>query len=175
MTGGATARIMEVDEERLTRSGMVEMSEAGSRVLVGLDGEPSDRSPIDWHDHVHVDPQIRAGTPVVKGTRVGVEFLLRLFAGGWSEAEALENYPHLTPDDLRAVFALAADLVGQEWWSALPSRGRCPPISPTRTSPWLRSGASGTKDSMSHRCGRRLRASTIRRFWRVRSAADASC
>jgi len=49
------------------------------------------------------------GKPVVRSTRMTVEFILDRFADGWTEREVLENYPHLTPDDLRAVFAYAAE------------------------------------------------------------------
>lgn len=97
------------------------MSDTARQAIANADAV---RRPIDWHDHIDVDPHTLAGKPVVKGTRVGVEFLLRLFAGGWSEQEVLENYPRLTRDDLRAIFALAADTVGEEWWSVLPSRER---------------------------------------------------
>lgn len=95
------------------------MSQAVQPKPVDQDTEPAI---IDWHDHIHVDPAILAGKPVVKGTRMGVEFLLRLFAVGWTEEAVLESYPHLTRENLRAVFALAAEIVGEEWWSVLPAR-----------------------------------------------------
>lgn len=54
------------------------------------------------------------GKPVVKGTRLSVEFILGLFAAGWTHAELLENYPQLTPEALRAVFAFAAEVTRDE-------------------------------------------------------------
>lgn len=51
------------------------------------------------------------GKPVVRDTRLAVEFLLGLFAAGWTEAMVLENYPALTTDSLRAVFGYAAERV----------------------------------------------------------------
>lgn len=48
------------------------------------------------------------------GTRLTVEFLLGLKAAGWSEARILENYPHITDDDLGAVFAFAQGLMEEE-------------------------------------------------------------
>lgn len=48
------------------------------------------------------------------GTRLAVDFLLGLFAAGWTEAQVLENYPHLTSESLRAVFAFAAETLGEE-------------------------------------------------------------
>jgi uncharacterized protein (DUF433 family) len=49
------------------------------------------------------------GKPVVIGTRLSVEFLLGLFAAGWSEQQVLDNYPTLSFEALRAVFAYAAE------------------------------------------------------------------
>jgi uncharacterized protein (DUF433 family) len=57
---------------------------------------------------------------VVKGTRLSVEFILDLFAAGWSEQQVLENYPTLTPEDLRAVFAFAAECMREEALYAFP-------------------------------------------------------
>jgi uncharacterized protein (DUF433 family) len=39
----------------------------------------------DWHAYIHCDPQILMGKPVVRGTRLSVEFLIGLFAAGWTE------------------------------------------------------------------------------------------
>ena len=64
---------------------------------------------MNWEDRITSNPKIMVGKPVVKGTRMTVEFILDRFADGWTEREILENYPHLTPEDLRAVFAYAAD------------------------------------------------------------------
>jgi len=54
------------------------------------------------------------GKPVVKGTRLAVDFILRLFASGWTEQQVLENYPTLTPGAVRAVFAFAAECMSEE-------------------------------------------------------------
>lgn len=67
--------------------------------------------PVDWRDYIHADPHILAGKPVVKGTRLSVEFLLGLFAGGWTEEMVLENYPQLTREGLRSVFAYASERI----------------------------------------------------------------
>lgn len=64
---------------------------------------------VDWAEYIHSDPNILVGKPVVKGTRLSVEFLLRLFAAGWTESQVLENYPGLSRQSLRAVFAFAAE------------------------------------------------------------------
>ena len=69
---------------------------------------------MDWHEYIHGNPNILAGKPVIKGTRIAVEFLLELYGAGWTEAQILESYPHLTPDALRAVHAYAAEIVREE-------------------------------------------------------------
>ncbi|MBA2692237.1 MAG: DUF433 domain-containing protein [Rubrobacter sp.] len=74
---------------------------------------------MEWRERIHSDAKILSGKPVVKGTRLSVEFLLRLFAAGWSEAQVLEGYPHLEDEDLRAIFAYAAEVAAEERGFAL--------------------------------------------------------
>ncbi len=74
----------------------------------------------DWHAYIHCDPRILAGKPVVRGTRLSVEFVLGLFAAGWTEEMVRESYPRLTPEAIRAVFAYAADFVAENAPRALP-------------------------------------------------------
>ena len=69
---------------------------------------------MDWREHIHSDPAILSGKPVVKGTRLSVEVLLELYAAGWTEEQVLEGYPNLTPESLRAVFAFAAESARDE-------------------------------------------------------------
>lgn len=69
---------------------------------------------MNWWDFIHSDPDILNGKPVVKGTRLSVEFLLGLFAAGWSEQQVIENYPTLTPAALQAVFAFAAESMRED-------------------------------------------------------------
>jgi uncharacterized protein (DUF433 family) len=68
---------------------------------------------MDWRDHIVCDPQILVGKPTLKGTRISVDLVLRLFGAGWTQEEVLENYPTLTPEMLRAVFAYAADMLDE--------------------------------------------------------------
>lgn len=69
---------------------------------------------MDWRPFIHADPAILSGKPVVKGTRLSVDFILGLFAAGWSEAQVLDSYPSLTHERLQAVFAFAADCLRDE-------------------------------------------------------------
>ena len=63
---------------------------------------------MKWQDHIEINPAVLVGKPVVKGTRLAVEFLVELLGEGWSEAEILENYPGLTHEDIRACLAYAS-------------------------------------------------------------------
>lgn len=58
-------------------------------------------------ERITTDPEILGGKPVVKGTRLAVEFLLDLMAQGWTETEILRNYPGLTAADLAACLHLS--------------------------------------------------------------------
>ena len=60
---------------------------------------------INWKEHIISDKNILLGKPTIKGTRISIEYLIGLFAQGWSEKQILENYPTLTDKDLFAVFA----------------------------------------------------------------------
>lgn len=64
---------------------------------------------VEWHDYIHSDQSVFSGKPVVRGTRLSVEFLLGLLAEGWTEQKVLENYPQISREALRAVFAFAAE------------------------------------------------------------------
>lgn len=61
-----------------------------------------------------IAPAILAGKPVVRGTRLSVEFLIGLLAQGWSEAEILRNYPGLTREDLLACLEYAEQALQAE-------------------------------------------------------------
>lgn len=76
---------------------------------------------VDWNNFIHSDPEVLLGKPVVKGTRLSVEFILGLFAEGWTKQQVLENYPTLTKESLRAVFAFATDCMREECLYSIPS------------------------------------------------------
>jgi uncharacterized protein (DUF433 family) len=79
---------------------------------------------MDWRQYIHSDSDILLGKPVVKGTRLAVEFILRLFAVGWTEKQILENYPTLTLEALRAVFAFAAECMREEALYTIPAEAK---------------------------------------------------
>ena len=57
---------------------------------------------MNWQEHITADPSVLVGKPVIKGTRLAVEFILELIAEGWSEADMLRNYPGLTREQILA-------------------------------------------------------------------------
>jgi uncharacterized protein (DUF433 family) len=63
---------------------------------------------------VEVDPNVMLGKPVIRGTRVPVELILRKLSEGATEADLLDAYPRLTEADIHAALAYAADLVAHE-------------------------------------------------------------
>ena len=66
------------------------------------------------HDRITVDPKIMFGKPVIKGTRVPVELILRKIAEGMTDGEIIAHHPHLTVEDIRAAAAFAADHLANE-------------------------------------------------------------
>lgn len=73
---------------------------------------------LDWREHIICDPRILCGKPTLKGTRLSVEFVLDLLAGGFTRQEIDDNYPNLSEERVRAALAFAADAVRQSGRSA---------------------------------------------------------
>lgn len=67
-----------------------------------------------WKDRIIIDPDILAGKPVVKGTRIAVEFIVGLLADGWTYEIVLENYPQLKKEDIFAALSYARDVLKEE-------------------------------------------------------------
>jgi len=65
-------------------------------------------------DRVETNPDVMLGKPVIRGTRIPVELILRKLSEGADEAELLDAYPRLTPDDIRAALAYATDTLAHE-------------------------------------------------------------
>ncbi|MBX3002126.1 MAG: DUF433 domain-containing protein [Caldilineaceae bacterium] len=58
-------------------------------------------------DHITVDPKVMVGKPVIRGTRLSVEYILKLLAHGATEQEILDEYDGLTVEDIRACLLFA--------------------------------------------------------------------
>jgi len=69
---------------------------------------------MDWQERIAVDPEVLTGKPVVRGTRLAVEFIVDLLAQGWSEADILHNYPGLTHEDVLACLGYASTVLKDE-------------------------------------------------------------
>lgn len=69
---------------------------------------------MDWQKHIEVNPAVLTGKPVVRGTRLAVEFVLGLLAQGWAETEILRNYPGLTHEQILACVAYAQARLSEE-------------------------------------------------------------
>ena len=68
---------------------------------------------MDWRDRISVDSNVLVGKPVIKGTRIAVEFLMELMANEWTHEQILKNYPHLTAEDIQAALHYATETVKQ--------------------------------------------------------------
>ncbi|MBV8685545.1 MAG: DUF433 domain-containing protein [Alphaproteobacteria bacterium] len=69
---------------------------------------------MNWRDHIHSDPAILGGKPVIRGTRISVELILEYFVDGASLESVLEAYDHITAEDVRAALAFAQEMVADE-------------------------------------------------------------
>jgi uncharacterized protein (DUF433 family) len=63
---------------------------------------------------ITLDPQVLIGKPIIRGTRISVEFVIGLMAEGWNEADIMLNYPGITHDDIIACLAYARDMLSAE-------------------------------------------------------------
>ncbi len=76
---------------------------------------------MEWRDRICIDPAVMAGKPVVRSTRLTVEFLLGLLAEGWREEDLLDDYPGLTRADVLACIAYATHVLQSELVVPLPA------------------------------------------------------
>lgn len=60
------------------------------------------------------DPDILGGKPVIKGTRISVEFLLELLSNNWTHQEIIDNYPYITKEDILAALEYSLSLLKEE-------------------------------------------------------------
>ncbi len=77
---------------------------------------------MNWHEYIHTDPKVLVGKPVLKGTRLSVDFVMRLLANGWTREQILADYPRLTPEMLQACFSFAAECLEGESFYAAPAK-----------------------------------------------------
>ena len=70
--------------------------------------------PMNQHGRIVIEPNVLCGKPIIKGTRLAVEFIVDLLAQGWTEADILRNYPGTTHEDILACLAYASELLHAE-------------------------------------------------------------
>ncbi len=63
------------------------------------------------HPRIALDPEVLVGKPVIRGTRLSVEFIIGLMADNWNEAEIMANYSGISHEDLLACLAYARDML----------------------------------------------------------------
>ena len=64
-----------------------------------------------WKGRIVTNLEILSGKPIVSGTRISVELILDHLAANWSMAEIIESYPSITPEDILAALAFAANFI----------------------------------------------------------------
>ena len=67
-----------------------------------------------WEERIVIDPRVLVGKPVIKGTRLAVEFIVDLLARGWTTEQVLLEYDHITKDDIQACLAYASEMLRSE-------------------------------------------------------------
>ena len=76
---------------------------------------------MNWHDRISVDPNVLVGKPVIRGTRIAVEFVVDLLGRGWTTEQILKEYDHLTAEDIQACLAYASEVLKSERVYLLPT------------------------------------------------------
>lgn len=69
---------------------------------------------IEMEERIVVNPKIMVGKPIIRGTRIPVDAILKRLADGMSVGEILEEYPNLTGEDIRAALRYVAEVVAGE-------------------------------------------------------------
>jgi len=69
---------------------------------------------MDWRSRIVADPDILVGKPVIKGTRISVELVMDLLAAGYTPDQVIDQYEHLTHDDIKACLAYAREVLQSE-------------------------------------------------------------
>ncbi len=69
---------------------------------------------MTFTDRIEMNPRVMLGKPVIRGTRIPVELILRKLSEGASEADLLDAYPNLAREDIQAAMRYAADTIAHE-------------------------------------------------------------
>jgi uncharacterized protein (DUF433 family) len=69
---------------------------------------------MDWRERITVNPDVLVGKPIIKGTRISVEFVIDLLARGWTSEQILREYDHLTMADIQACLSYVSEMLKDE-------------------------------------------------------------
>ena len=69
---------------------------------------------MSMQPRIEINPKVMLGRPVIRGTRITVELILRKLGGGATPADLMEAYPHIAVEDIQAAIHYAADTVAHE-------------------------------------------------------------
>ncbi len=69
---------------------------------------------MEYNKYIIRNPEIMLGKPIIKGTRITVELIMRKLAGGYTIENILTSYPHLNKEQIFAAFEYAADIIANE-------------------------------------------------------------
>lgn len=75
---------------------------------------------MDWQTRIILDSNVLVGNPVIRGTRLAVEFIIDLLAQGWSTDDILRNYPGISLEDIQACLSYASAALKAEKVYAIP-------------------------------------------------------
>ena len=67
-----------------------------------------------YKERIEINPDVLVGKPIIKGTRISVEFILELLANGWDTEQILKNYPQLTKEDILAAIQYSLQVLKEE-------------------------------------------------------------
>jgi uncharacterized protein (DUF433 family) len=73
-----------------------------------------EEAPVTTHERIEINPEVMGGKPVIRGTRVPVEIVLRKLGAGMTPEAIMTDHPRLTTEDIRAAQAFAADYLADE-------------------------------------------------------------
>jgi len=91
----------------------VQTTHSSNNLLISETSKPISEFAMP-HERIEINPDVMGGKPVVRGTRVPVEHILRKLGAGLSAADIVADHPRLTPDDIQAAQAFAADYLADE-------------------------------------------------------------
>ena len=69
---------------------------------------------MEYQERIEINPDILVGKPIIKGTRISIEFIVELLSSGWDIKQILDNYPQLKREDILAALQYSLDILKEE-------------------------------------------------------------